>query len=210
MADVQTVQDLADYYTNLLIIQYNNKPKARATIELFVRALIAEGIFQDVLEAYNLDTAVGVQLDVIGKYVGVDRFYEVFDLVDFFGLTSYSEVSPDASAKWGFCTYANFDDPAYNGTLNYKSIISLSNTLPDPDYRILIRLKILQNTENHSHAAIDNAMWKYFGDSVVPSSTLNMDITYTVATNLSALMNAAIYKKVLPRPMGVQLELVES
>ena len=78
------VQNLIDYYTNLLIIQYNSKEKARATIELFSRVLLADGIFFDVLNAYNLDTAVGHQLDVIGKYVGVDRYYDALDLFDFF------------------------------------------------------------------------------------------------------------------------------
>ena len=201
------VQNLIDYYTNLLIIQYNSKEKARATIELFSRVLLADGIFFDVLNAYNLDTAVGHQLDVIGKYVGVDRYYDALDLFDFFACTSYSEVSPDASQKFGFCTYATYDDDAYNGTLNYQSIVSVSNKLSDGDYRILIRLKILQNTENHSHKAIDDAMFKYFGTDVVPSSPLDMTMLYIVAGSLSEVIRAAIYKKVLPRPMGVQLDL---
>lgn len=206
MADVQST---IDYYVNLLIIQYNNQPKAKATIDLFVREMLAEGIFLDVLNAYDLDTAVGHQLDVIAKYIGVDRFYEVFDLVDFFAVTTYSEVSPDALAKWGFSDYTTFDGDNYNGTLNYSSIISESNSLPDADFRILLRLKILQNTENHSVKAINDAMFKYFGDDVIPTETGNMEMTYTVTNTASAIIKAAIYKKVLPRPMGVQLNLVE-
>ena len=33
------LEELKNYYQNLLIIQYNNKPKARATIKLLVNLL---------------------------------------------------------------------------------------------------------------------------------------------------------------------------
>ena len=63
------IQNIINSYISLLIIQYANQPKARALIELFVGSLLADGIMFDVEQGYNLDTAVGVQLDIIGKYV---------------------------------------------------------------------------------------------------------------------------------------------
>lgn len=62
------------YYSNLLILQYHNKPKAKATIEASV-GLLPDGLIQEVMNGFDLDTAVGKQLDTIGIYVGVDRFY---------------------------------------------------------------------------------------------------------------------------------------
>ena len=71
MADIT---DLLQYYSDLLILQYHDKPKAIATIQLFVKQFIADGLFMDILNSYDLDTAVGVQLDRLGKLVGCPRY----------------------------------------------------------------------------------------------------------------------------------------
>lgn len=203
------VQDIIDYYVNLLIIQYNNQPKARATIELFATQIAANGILFDIRDGYDIDTAVGVQLDVLGKYVGVDRYFEVFDPINYFALTDYDEVDPDAEEKWGFTDYADFDDFQYNGTLNYMSVLSISSRLNDDDFRVVIKLKILQNSINHSHKSIDDGMYKFFGMDVRPSSIGGMQMTYFITINVTAIIKAALTKNILPRPMGVGLSLIE-
>lgn len=74
-----TIQELIDYYVGLLIIQYNNQPKAIETIELLVRQSTMEQLPEQVRDAFDLDTAVGVQLDMLAKYVGVTRSGRTFD-----------------------------------------------------------------------------------------------------------------------------------
>lgn len=202
------VEQIVEYYINLLIIQYNNKPNARATIEAFVRAVLADGILMDVRDAYSVETAVGVQLDVIGKYVGVNRFYEIQDLVDFFAVTTYTEIDPDSEPKWGFTDYADFEDYQYNGTVNYQSFLNQTNKLNDDDFRVLIKLKILQNNINHSHKAIDDSVYRIFEDQVRPSSVGDMEMFYFISENVTAIIKAALIKKLLPRPMGVRLTLI--
>ena len=68
------MKNLIKYFCHLLILQYRNKPKARATIEALVKILFgddAEGIIAlDVEEGYSLDSASSAQLDVLGKYIG--------------------------------------------------------------------------------------------------------------------------------------------
>lgn len=71
-----TTQDIINYYANLLIIQYKGKPKAYATIQTVVTPVIMDQLPTKVMNAFNLigsSPAVGVQLDVLGKYVGVKR-----------------------------------------------------------------------------------------------------------------------------------------
>jgi hypothetical protein len=68
-----TVEELKEYYANLLILQYLNKPKAMATIKAVVEPVIMDQLPVDVQDAFAIGTAEGVQLDVIGKYVGVSR-----------------------------------------------------------------------------------------------------------------------------------------
>lgn len=203
MADITTVRELVNYYISLLIIQYQNKQRAKATIELFVSEILASGIIFDVRDAYNINTAVGAQLDIIGKYVGIDRFFNVSNPVDYFALTDYIEIDPDSDEKYGFTTYADFDEYQFNGTMNYSSIFTVANKLNDDDYRTLIKLKIIQNYSNHSHKSIDESIHSFFGSMIVPYSDGNMNMYYFVTENQTSLIKAAIIKEVLPRPLGV-------
>lgn len=69
-----TAQELINYYANLLIIQFIGKPKAYATIQALVAPVIMNQLPLLVQNAFNMDgTAIGVQLDVLGKYAGVTR-----------------------------------------------------------------------------------------------------------------------------------------
>lgn len=68
-----TTDELKKYYSGLLILQYLQKPKARATVEETVEPLFIDQLPVAVENAFEINTAEGVQLDVIGKYVGVNR-----------------------------------------------------------------------------------------------------------------------------------------
>ncbi len=68
-----TTEDLITYYAKLLILQYVGKPKAYDTIKALVRMVVMDQLPVDVQDAFDIDTAVGVQLNVLGKYVGADR-----------------------------------------------------------------------------------------------------------------------------------------
>lgn len=68
-----TNQELIDYYANLLILQYRQKPNAYAMIQTLVKPVIMDQLPAQVEAAFEIDTAIGVQLDVIGEYVGISR-----------------------------------------------------------------------------------------------------------------------------------------
>lgn len=205
MADATTVQNLVEYYSNLLIIQYHNKPNAKATIELMVNELMADGVELDVLNGYDINTAVGAQLDVLGKYIGVSRVFQDNNLTQMFSLTNYIESDPSAQDRWGFDTYSTFDSTVENGTLTYDSVISANFFLNDDAYRQLLKLKIIKNYSNGSHASIDNAIFEFFGTDVTVSQTANMEMTYTIPFTFNYLIEAAIIKGILPKPIGVNL-----
>lgn len=63
-----------DYYANLLIMQYHNKHKAQETIKSSTRS-IPDTLIQEVINGYDIETAVGAQQDLLGVYLGVDRYY---------------------------------------------------------------------------------------------------------------------------------------
>lgn len=211
MADPQEVQQLIEYYVNLLIIQYHNKPKARAEIGLIADQMVANNIFLDIQNAYDIETSVGKQLDVIGKYVGVDRYYSEIVLENYFSLITYDETIslPSSPPRWGFSDYTTYDDYAYNGTLDYDEIITTENALFDPDFRTLIKLKILINYSNFSHKSIDDNMYAFFGTSVRPESNGGMHMIYFIDSLITPILQAILAKQLLPVPMGVGMQIVE-
>jgi len=194
-----------DEYTKLIIIQYKNKEKAYKTIKLFVKELFANDIYFKVQDAFNLETAIGVQLDILGKYVGIDRFYKGQDLEgeDFFSMTNYD----DDPAQKGFSDYSNYESKS-GRFLIYANILSNNLKLNDDDFRFLIKLKIIQNSIDHSHKTIDESIKDFFGSDIIPSSKLNMTMDYFIPSDASELINVAIEKNILPRPMGVGLSVL--
>lgn len=210
MADTATVDSIVQYYVNLLIIQYNQKPKARATIELYVRNLLCSGIMLDVMNGYDIETAIGVQLDVLGKYVGQDRFYLQLDLINYFAFTDYSETTPDTLQKFGFSTYATYDGFSANGWLTYSDLALQKNTLSDDDFRTIIKLAIIQNNSNHSVGDIDTKIFNLFGTQIRAESKESRPkvMWYFIQLSNSPLVQAILYKKLLPKPIGVRLGIV--
>lgn len=73
-----TDEEFRLYYSNLLIIQYHDKPKAIATIKALVDTVIMNQLPLLVRDGFNLETAVGAQLDILGKYIGISRRVLIF------------------------------------------------------------------------------------------------------------------------------------
>lgn len=208
MADVT---DLINYYANLLILQYNGLPKASATAELIAQNVLLDGLVQDIQNAYGVDTAVGKQLDVVGKYQGINRYFFAIDLSNYFGLVPYSEYPgslPASPPVWGCSAYSNFNDYSYNGTLLYSEIVTSSNGLSDDIFRTLIKLAIRINNSNFSRQSIDAMYWDLFGSDLRPESSGNMTIQYFVTAVTTTLIQAVIAKNLLIAPMGILVQLV--
>lgn len=64
---------LAGYYRDLLIIQYRALSNAPQTVEQTVEVLSLADTVTAVGDGFSLVSAVGDQLDVLGKYIGLTR-----------------------------------------------------------------------------------------------------------------------------------------
>lgn len=211
MADQTVVEDIIQSYVELLIIQYASKPKARATIDLLIRTLMQNGIYFDVDTAFDLETAVGAQLDIIGKYVGVDRTYtqQVIPSSPHFAFTTAEDIANNTeNSDIGFNDATSYLTDA--GIWEDISNITYTHVLTDTDYRFILKMRIIQNSSNHSHKSIDESMKMFFGDGVVMTS-LNGSMTmfyFVDSANYSRAV-IALRKGVLPRPMGVGLGAIQ-
>jgi hypothetical protein len=208
MASETTINDLVAYYCGLLIIQYSQLPKAQATISLLVNNLLASAVYLDVLNGYDLADAEGVQLDILGKYAGVTRYYSSVIIENMFAFTDYSDPTPDAESKFGFSTYATFGGYADNGTLDYAKIIETTNSLTDSDFRILINLAIAKNNSNNSFTDIDTKLYNLFGLTIREESPGNMKMWYFIQGAATPLIQAILSNRALFEPMAVGVGVV--
>lgn len=203
MADIT---EIVEYYVNLLIIQYNDKPKARATISALVESALASGLAFDVREGFDLETAVGAQLDILGKYIGVDRFYNSSDIEGlFYGFTNVAGDLVDGVT--GFAITANWLTQA-GEYLTEADLIGNGITLNDENYRQLLKLKILINNSNFSNKEINENLFKFFGTDLYMVDTYHMALDYFANPALSVLVQAVLAKDLLPAPMGVRVNNV--
>ena len=204
------LQQLKDYYSNLLIIQYNGKPKAKATIELFVDLLFANVLILQIQDAFDWKTAVGAQLDIIGKWVGVSRSYNgsLYWGNTYLSYPATTQLVPDDNTdtlQHGYSDYSTFNSDTGN-ILTYDDLGFVEQQLSDADYRTVIGLKIIKNSINHTAKNIDDAIWEYFNGEVYTTWSAHQ-ITYHYPADLTTIIEVCNYKKVLPAPTGVKIIL---
>lgn len=94
-----------DYYQSLMAFQYRGLPRASANIRVYVAQFIADNFLEQLANCFTLSTAVGPQLDTIGKYIGAPRDAGVPLDTPLFGFWDYTESDPDAQNPNGFYDY---------------------------------------------------------------------------------------------------------
>ena len=197
------VETILDYYAALLILQYRIKAKAKATIRLAANQNLCNGFIFDEAGCFDLDTATGVQLDVLGRIVGVSRKIYTFDLTkQYFNFTSYAGAP---AIIHGFGKYADSPYDA-GGNLFYRYLMknAISVSLADEDMRTLIRMKIELNNSPATFAFIKYLVFKYLSTDVTVQDSLDMTLTYTIKTTFGTIARAALFLGMLPTPAGVQ------
>lgn len=204
----QILKSLQEYFANLIILQYRNAPKNRSLIFQLVNLIFANVLALQIRDlTVNVEKSEGAQLDVVGKWVGLDRYYNGTELWEhpYLSFPYYSQIKADVydDVQGGFSTYTNFADNN-GGFLTYKQwqdIRTSANTMGDDLFRQLIKLKIIKNSINHTCKNIDNAIWLWSGGKVY--TTWNtMQVTYNYDPSYKTIMTLAVYKDVLPRPTG--------
>ena len=168
-----------------------------ATTQLLVAQSLCSGLPQELQTCFDLDTASGAQLNILGGIVGVPRNIFGLDLTHtFFGYTSY--VGEPAAIGFG-----SYTDSPYSTSLFRSYFDSATYTLTDFEMRNLILLKILYNNTFSSTKNIVDGLWALFGNLVGFIDNQDMTITYNVLNPYQNVFIAAQFLDILPRPMGV-------
>lgn len=195
-----------NYYKDLLIAQYKDKINANKVIDFFIKDFPYNVLFQlKDNNAFDLETAVGVQLDILGRIVGVDRNYQDLTLnnanAPFFGMSK--SVLLDGNDM-----FTGFAKTLTNGKILSGSDILASRILSDDVFRIVIKYKIIQNYTNNSEKDITDSLFNFFGNDIIATSADNMEIFYFTTQINSNLIKIIFKKKILPKPIGVKIKAV--
>lgn len=194
-------ENLTEYYSNLLIIQYSNKTNAVESIKVFVGGAMVFDLINDLRNAFDVETALGVQLDVLAKYVGAARlvFGVAFDR-EYFGYCAYGDTTPFLFS--GYMAYgAAVPDVQIR---DYNESVQSKYELTDEELRMLIKLAIVKNFSNGSLKDIDDGLLALFGTDIYVEETDNMIITYYLTgSQYQRIFNVAASIRLLPAPSGV-------
>jgi hypothetical protein len=217
---LQELENVKNWIKNLLIVQYRQAKKNRALIDVLVELIFAKLLPQQIRDlCLNVDESVGKQLDVVGKWVGIDAFYNGIDVWNhpYISFINYSDIK-DAQfpnnldpMQGGFSTYSNFADEN-GGFLMYKEwqdVKTAENKLGNEDFRQLIKLKIIKNSINHTMKNIDKAIYEWSGGKVY-TTWQPMQVTYHYNSSFKKIMILAEYKNALPHPTGCSIVLSEN
>ena len=112
-----TLAQYLDYYQGRMAYQYANLPRASAHIRNFVAQAVASNFLETLEGAFDINTAVGPQLDIIGKYIGANRIVEGTLETPYFGFWRYTQPDPLAQNQNGFYRYSDGPSglyPAFN------------------------------------------------------------------------------------------------
>lgn len=199
------LDDLINYYVNLLIIQYHDKPKARATIALYVKELLANNLTLQLERAYDLETAVGPQLTVLGKYVGAVRVSRKL-LID----RKYFQYTDYVSSPTGKIGYRRYDKPRIEGEVYFYSYQRFEKdpyTLTDAELKFCINFLIIKNNITSAFKDIKKAIFNFFGNDLLVFDNKNMIIVYFTNKDISNIIQIALSEDYLPRPIGTGLQV---
>ena len=194
-------------YEKLLIWQYQDKPKAKAHVNL----LLTEykniyDLLNSIPESFDLDKAVGKQQDILGKILGISRNVPFAVSKRFFGFTNNIN-------SYGFDRRLKTTGFKIPFKRKLEDIYT-SGRLDDNQYRIFLKAKAIKNNVratmiDDNKLSLQDAINFLFNDTSYVVD--NQDMTMTLYIDNSYDVQLLKYIKqldLLPRPQGVEIRLV--
>jgi hypothetical protein len=188
-----TIDDIKEYYADLLILQYRNKQKARDTIQTGIDIYLADGLILQLDDLLNIDTAIGVQLDTIGKILDCPREVPGINVQTKFFSFHIDETS------LGFSTVGNPSNGVVKSRFNSDLAIY---SLLDSEYRQLLKFKAFVNVWRGDMGSMNKALYSVFGDNINLKNNQDLSVTYEIGET-NNVIDAAITLGYLRAPIGI-------
>lgn len=177
-------------YTSLITSEHQTAARFMATVAGVMQPFVdIRAVEADFAAYYDLDNAIGVQLDAVGLWVGVSRYVNI-------AVNQYFSWDTQG-AGWNQGSWFQVGD-----------VLSNVTTLGDDDYRLLIRAKIACNSWDGSLPAAHTILKNLFaGDNVaIAMAESSMAVAITIMGDLSNIARALLVGGYVPlKPIGVSV-----
>jgi len=198
--DTFTLAGLIQYYSALLPIQFRGLPKATATMNILVKQALADFMASQLAVCFDLETAEGNQLDILAKYIGVNRNSNIPASVLLFSYANALGGGP-------FQGFNSVGSSTLNGYV-YDSVNEIdfpTTAFTDVQFLFVLQLQIALNHFDVTFSYIQSFLEEFFPGQITCTDNLNMTLTYNVPAGLP--ISNAVLVNFLPRPMGVGINI---
>lgn len=171
----------------------------------YIRTLLLEAdnleqVFCDLLEKRWIDTAEGVQLDILGSIVGQSREFIDAEIFDYFGFA----INP-VSQSFGTVT-----NPSVGGRFKFVDEITTGlRQLTDDEYRFFIKARIIRNSTSSTPEDIISQIRFIFDSPLV--LFVDGDTKYEVSIGKKLSLNEKsilLDTDIVPKTAGVNASYV--
>lgn len=194
-------------YTNLITSEHNQKPNFMSVVGVIAGAgadIVAAT--QTIQPAFNLETAVGTQLDILGLWIGQSRRIANVLIIGFFGFSEVSTGLPDGLQE----TFGELTNSSKGGVwFNLGQVDSGTTILNDVAYLTILKAKIVKNQWNGTISGIEQALQYIVGAACSIADTGNLTLTINVPVPITPLEEALLESlDLIPRPAGVRIDSI--
>lgn len=204
-----TTQELINYYVSLLILQYRALSNATSTVAMWAAIFVQNQIVSQVRDAFDLASAIGVQLNTLGSYRGIGRtLFGATPAVDW-ALVGYLTASPGSYPGWSTYTYTT---PPTDRWLQYPDLNNVPYSLSDTQMRLLISLAAQLDMWDGTLGNLDNILYSFFGTQVNVVDNQDMSMTYqhdASDPDPNTIFELAVLAGILPHNSGVSFSVME-
>ena len=201
------MSDFTDAYVDLLIKQYWEKPNARAEIAALAGTMEKiRDLYAAFGDAFDVDLAVGAQLDVIGKIAGVPRIIPSVLPKTAFGFAENSNATGFDDKFEVIADVAPFLDKFEESRTTLE--------LDDNDYRFFIKAKIAANVASgfivtDERISLQEAIQRVFDNQAYVLDEQDMTLTLYVFPAFNPDRLLIIQElDLLPKPQGVRYDII--
>jgi hypothetical protein len=193
-------------YLTLVTPWYSTQPRFMNMMASLVQPLVdAQAMLAKLTLDFDLDTAVGVQLDVLGQWIGRTRYVSVPITGVFFTFDNGITVAGD-SPRTGL------DQGVWLGQYEPTDAIT---ALDDETYRTILKLQAIANGWDGTLSSIEAVFNAVFPGVVVqdlgdtPTGLMSMDVLIP-GEEMSSLLLAVLEQDFPIKPGGVHLSIIET
>lgn len=187
-----------EYYQSLVTSEHQNSPKYMAWLGAMIEPLtVIQSVIENLINDFDVDTAVGKQLDIVGQWVGISRILKE-ELIGVYFTWDVDDLG------WDSGVWQSPDDPD-SGLI----------VLPDDIYRTLIKAKIVHNHWNGSINGLYDIWDVVFGNNpdapvLIIQDNQDMSMDYIFSVNVLGIVEQelAMTGQYFIKPEGVLIREV--